>query len=129
MRSSIIAAFGFNDTWSSAPRWVTRPQRLKSAWFHPIQIISTVGAGYPFGTIAGGGVASVSVILQVEVGDTGAIGCIDVIRGIPSLTEQAERTVRKWRYLAAMLNNKPISSVFVASFTFRAPAMPPNFTG
>ncbi len=92
------------------------PQKEKAPRFKPIQVVSTVKARYPATSIAAG-----TVILEVTVGESGAIEKIKVIHGIPSLTEEAERSVRQWKFKPAQLDGKPVASPMVASFTFNRP--------
>ncbi|MGH9431405.1 MAG: energy transducer TonB [Terriglobia bacterium] len=73
-------------------------------------------AEYPPTSVAYG-----TVVLQVTVGKLGSIDDVKVIHDIPSLTQEAERTVRKWKFRPATFDGKPVASLMVASFTFSRP--------
>ena len=67
-------------------------------------------------------VVSGTVVLEVSLDDTAKITDIRVVRGIASLTEPAERSVRQWTFQSAKLDGKPVSSKVVVAFSF----VPPN---
>jgi len=92
------------------------PQKEKAPRFEPIQVVSAVQTIYPLMSLGFG-----TVILQVTVDKAGAIRKVEVIHGIPSLTEEAERSVRQWKFKPAQLDGKPVASPMVASFTFNRP--------
>lgn len=114
VNASITAAFAFGNSWAAGPSRSARPPEEKPAWFKPIRVVSTLGAVYPFASIASG-----SVTLEVKVGPAGAIDHIKVIHGIPSLTEPAEGAVRMWEFEPAQIDGQPVVSVMYASFIFR----------
>lgn len=123
VKSSTTAAFAFSDSPGAG-----RPRAIPSmpgtiVPFQPVRILSALGAIYPFG-----GFASGSVIFEVNVGESGAIDRIEVLKGIPSLTEAAERAVRKWKFEPARIDGKVVASSMIASFTFRVPPSTPATT-
>ncbi|MGH9396646.1 MAG: energy transducer TonB [Terriglobia bacterium] len=121
MTTSMIAAFTYG-TWPFGNAFGTvRPQEQeddhKAGFFAPIKVIANAPAPYPFASLASG-----TVILQVMVDEAGAIKNINVLHGIPSLTEDAESAVRAWKFKPAVLDGKPVTTSMVASFAFRVPS-------
>jgi len=68
---------------------------------------------YPLGCSLSG-----TVILEVTVEKTGKAGNIKVIYGVPQLTEEAERSVRRWKFEPAHLNGQRMAAPVLAAFTF-----------
>jgi len=122
--ASITVAFAFIISPYVSPPWTAESQPRELSSFEPVHILSTVGAAYPANSIASG-----TVTLQVMVAESGAVERIDVIHGIPALTEEAEQTVRKWKFQPAMVGSRPVASSVIASFTFRVPNKSVHFTG
>ncbi len=85
--------------------------------FDPPAVMSAAEAIYPLQSVASG-----TVVLEVSLDDTGKIIDVRVVRGIPSRTEPAERSVQKWKFQPALLNGKPVQSKMVVAFSF----VPPN---
>ncbi|MBI3405124.1 MAG: energy transducer TonB [Acidobacteria bacterium] len=82
--------------------------------FVPPQANATAEPEYPNNSIAQG-----SVILQVTIATDGSLEDLDVLKPLPSLTEEVKKAVRKWTFTAATLDGKPVRSTMVVSFTFR----------
>jgi TonB family protein len=96
-----------------------RSQGEESPRFEPIQVVSAEAPpGYPATSIAEG-----TVILEVTVDESGKIGAVKVIHGIASLTEDAEQTVRNWKFKPATLDGKPVTSTLMAAFSYARPAV------
>jgi protein TonB len=85
--------------------------------YEPPAVITAVEAVYPLQSVATG-----TVVLEVSLDEAGKITSIRVVRGIASLTEPAERSVRQWKFEPAKLDGKPVSSKIVVAFSF----VPPN---
>lgn len=90
-----------------------RPEEEKLGQFEPAEVVSVVNTYYPPLSVAFG-----TVVLQVTIAESGEIQDIKVIRGIPSLTEEAIRSVKKWKFKSARLNGKPVRSAVPVAFTF-----------
>ena len=58
------------------------------------------------------------VILQVIVGERGAVEEVTIIRGHPLLNEAALRAVRQWRYSPYFLNGEPIPVTATVTVNF-----------
>ena len=82
--------------------------------FEAAEVVSTVEPGYPPNSIATG-----TVILQVSLDKWGEIEAVKVLKDIKSLTPEAERAVRKWKFKPARLNGQPVKSTLAVAFTFR----------
>lgn len=85
--------------------------------FDPPTVVTAAEAVYPLQSVVSG-----TVVLEVSLDDAAKITDIRVVRGIASLTEPAERSVREWTFHAARLDGKPVSSKIVVAFSF----VPPN---
>jgi TonB family protein len=48
---------------------------------------------------------------------TGELGTIQVVRGLPKLTEEAERSVRQWKFEPAKLNGERVAASVLAAFS------------
>ena len=81
--------------------------------FEPAEVVSTANTYYPPLSVAFG-----TVVLQLTIGESGEIEEIKVLRHIPSLTEEAMRSVKKWKFKPAALDGKPVRSKMAAAFTF-----------
>ena len=68
---------------------------------------------YPFHSIATG-----TVVLEITVDEKGTVENVRALREIPSLTEPAVESVRKWHFKPATLEGKPIRSLTVGAITF-----------
>jgi TonB family protein len=92
-------------------------KKPQSPRFDPPAVISTVEAIYPLQSVASG-----TVVLEVTLDNAGKITDVRVVRGIPSLTESAERSIRQWKFRPAQLDGEPVHSKVTAAFSF----VPPN---
>ena len=86
------------------------------------EVLSTVDPGYPPNSIATG-----TVILQVSLDKWGEIEAVKVLKDIKSLTPEAERAVRKWKFKPARLDGQPVKSTLTAAFTFRTIVVSASF--
>ena len=60
-----------------------------------------------------------TVILEVTVEKTGGVGNIIVVHGVPKLTQEAERSVRRWNFQPARLKGQRVAAPVLAGLTFR----------
>ncbi len=127
VESSITVALSFSSTFGSTARWVAPSMPESRSGFMPIRVISFAPPVFPITSVAIQGVPPfLTVVLKVSVGSRGRITSIRVMRGVPSLTRQAEQAVRKWRFRPAMLDGQPVASSMIATFTFRLLLGPMN---
>jgi protein TonB len=105
---AILALLVIGATLSLAQRPEDAPR------FEAAEVLSTVEPGYPPNSIAAG-----TVVLQVSLDKWGEIEAVKVLKDIKSLTREAERALRKWKFKPAQLDGKPVKSTLVAAFTFR----------
>jgi TonB family protein len=96
---------------------VQEQRKPESLRFDPPMVISTVDVIYPLQSVASG-----TVVLEVALDDAGKITDVRVVRGIPSLTESADRSIRQWKFQPAHLNGEPVHSKMAVAFSF----VPPN---
>jgi len=89
------------------------PGQEKLPRFEPAEVVAVANTYYPPLSVAFG-----TVVLQVTVAEAGQIEDIKVIRHIPSLTEEAIRSVKKWRFKPATLDGRPVRSAVPVGFTF-----------
>ena len=89
------------------------PEEETSPTFAPIHVKKAVEPQYPVNSIANG-----VVVLKVVVTAAGAIYRVDVVHGIASLTEEAERTVRRWEFQPARRDGKRVESSTLVAFAF-----------
>jgi TonB family protein len=73
--------------------------------FDPPTVAKVAEAVYPLQSVVSG-----TVVVEVSLGDTGKIADVRVVRGIPALTEPAERSVRQWKFQPAKLDGKAVAS-------------------
>src|SRR6476620_8711743 len=84
-----------------APGILPSPQAAKqnSPRYEPPAVILAADVAYPLQSVASG-----TVVLEVALDETGKISDVRVVRGIDSLTEPAERSVRQWKFQAAKID-------------------------
>lgn len=85
--------------------------------FVPPSVVAATEAVYPLQSVASG-----TVVLEVSLDAAGKIADIRVVRGVASLTEPAEHSVRQWTFQPASLDGKTVPSKLVVAFSF----VPPN---
>lgn len=81
--------------------------------FVSAEVVEVTDTYYPPLSVAFG-----TVVLQATVAESGEIRDIKVIRDVPSLTQEAVRSVRKWKFKPATLGGKPVASSVPVAFTF-----------
>jgi len=91
-------------------------EEKKTPVFEPAEIVSSADVPYPINSVAWG-----TVVFQVTVGPSGAAEEIKLLRGIPSLTEPAERALKKWTFTPAKFDGKPVRSTVQVAFVFSTP--------
>jgi TonB family protein len=85
-----------------------------SSNFAPPQISLASFANYPADSVSQG-----TVVLDVTVSKAGAPTKIRVVRGIPTLTEQAVIAVKNWGFNAATIQGQPTAAQMVIAFVFQ----------
>lgn len=91
-------------------------QEAREPRFEPVEIVSAADFLYPVRSVAFG-----TVVLQVTVEPDGVVGDVKVVKDIKSLTPEALRCVKKWKFKPARLDGKPIRSTMAVAFTFNVP--------
>lgn len=59
-----------------------------------------------------------SVIIEAEIGRTGEVGAMRVLRGDPMLDEAALAAVRQWRYEPVVIAGEPVPVLMTVTVTF-----------
>ncbi len=88
----------------------------RTAGFEPPRVLSTVEANYPATAVQGG-----TVVLEVSISSSGAVGNIQVLQGAKGFTQQAIETVRKWKFAPARLDGTPVTASIPVAFSFSQP--------
>jgi TonB family protein len=96
---------------SLAQRPEEKPPRLQ-----PVEILSTAELYYPPMSVGFG-----TVVLEVTIDASGAIENVKVIKDIKSLTPEAVKCVKKWKFKPAELDGKPERATIAVAFTFNNP--------
>ena len=65
------------------------------------------------------------MILEVLVGEDGAVSNARVLRSIPLLDQAALDAVRQWRYEPTLLNGAPTPVIMTATVNFTLPPSAP----
>jgi len=112
-----LLAFGVGVLLAQKPG--EQPREKSELKFEPAGVAAAAPADYPVKSIAEG-----TVVLQVTVSAAGEAEDVKVLRGIPSLTEEALRSIKKWRFTAARLDGKPVRSTLTVAFVFTRPVIP-----
>ena len=82
--------------------------------FIPPQISMASFANYPANSVSQG-----TVVIDVTVSKAGSPIKIRVVRGIPTLTEQAVIAIKNWGFNAATIQGQPIAAQMVIAFVFQ----------
>ncbi len=93
--------------------------RLHSS-YQPPDVTFAVMPSYPFNAAGPG-----TVVLVVNVDETGKVQSTKVVRDAPPFTAKALLAAVDWKFLPATLNGKPIRSTSILAFVFRLPNIPP----
>ena len=96
--------------------------KQNSPRYEPPAVIAAAEVTYPLQSVASG-----TVVLEVALDETGKISGVRVVRGIESLTEPAERSVRQWKFQAAKNDGRPVPSKIPVAFSFVPPNVGPRF--
>ena len=65
------------------------------------------------------------IILELTIGEDGAVSDARVLRSIPLLDQAALDAVRQWRYEPTLLNGVPTRAIMTATVNFSLPPSPP----
>lgn len=112
-----ISLFGLLVVFAGA----TMQEKQATPQFTPPAVVTAVDAFYPVQSIASG-----TVVLEASLDETGKITDVRVVRGIPSLTEVAEQSLRQWTFQPAKWNGKPVPSKVPVAFSFVPPTHGPR---
>lgn len=91
------------------------PAENGSAYVPP-GIVSATYPQYPVNAAMPG-----AVVVQINIGPSGRIRDVKVVRDLPPFTQLAVSAARKWQFQPATLQGQPIDSTIAVSFVFSAP--------
>jgi TonB family protein len=83
----------------------------------PIGVLSFAYPAYPVNSVAWG-----SVVVQVTVDNSGEVKGVDFLHGTDVFNNFVSDALKKWRFQAATLDGKSITSKTVIAFAFQPPA-------
>ena len=84
--------------------------------YAPVGILSFAYPDYPINSVVWG-----SVLLQATVDGSGDVNSVNVLHGMPNFNRFAQGALKNWRFRAATLDGKPVTSKIVVAFIFQAP--------
>jgi TonB family protein len=85
--------------------------------YAPIGVLSFAYPAYPVNSVAWG-----SVVVQVTVDNSGKVKSVDFLHGMDVFNNFVSDALQKWRFQAATLEGKSITSKTVIAFVFQPPA-------
>jgi hypothetical protein len=83
----------------------------------PVGVLSFAYPAYPVNSVAWG-----SVVVQVTVDSSSEVKGVDFLHGMDVFNSFVSDALKQWRFQAATLNGKPITSKTVIAFAFQPPA-------
>ena len=84
--------------------------------YAPVGILSFAYPDYPINSVVWG-----SVLLQATVDSSGDVKSVNVLHGMPNFNRFAQGALKNWRFRAATLHGKPVTSKIVIAFIFQPP--------
>jgi TonB family protein len=82
----------------------------------PVGILAFAYPEYPVNSVASG-----SVVLQVAVDGEGNVKNVSVLHGMDNFNRFAQRSLKNWRFQAATVRGRPVTSNIVVAFIFQPP--------
>ena len=92
------------------------PPEQSGSEFVPVGILSFDYSDYPVNSVAWG-----SVVLQITVDEMGDVKDVSVLHGMAGFNKFALDALKRWRFRAATIRGKPVTSSTVAVFIFQTP--------
>jgi TonB family protein len=113
----LTAAIAF--AWLSAqPLAPCAAEAIEESHFQPPEAVSVSDVTNPFRSIANG-----TVVLDVMISEEGDVKNVQVRRELASVTEEAVRSVRTWKFEPARSNGKAVTSRMTVAVTFNPPTV------
>ncbi len=82
----------------------------------PVGILSFAYADYPINSVASG-----SVLLQATVDSAGNVKNVNVLHEMAGFNHFAQEALKNWRFQAATVRGRPVTSKIVVAFIFQPP--------
>jgi TonB family protein len=83
----------------------------------PVGVLSFAYPEYPANSVAWG-----SVVIQLTVDDSGAVKDVGFLHRMEGFNNLVSDALKRWRFQAATLDGKPITSKTVIAFVFQTPS-------
>jgi len=84
--------------------------------YAPVGILSFAYPDYPINSVIWG-----SVLLQATVDSAGDVKSVNVLHGMANFNRFAKGALKNWRFRAATLHGRPVTSKVVIAFIFQPP--------
>jgi len=92
------------------------PSDQSDSHYVPVGVLKFAYPEYPVNSVASG-----SVVVQVTVDGSGDLKGVDFLHGMENFNNFVSAALKQWRFQAATLNGKPITSKTVIAFAFQPP--------
>ena len=100
--------------WLSAQPLAPRAREVtEEPHFQSAEAVSVSDVTIPFRSIANG-----TVVLDVRISEEGEVRNVQVRRDLASVTEEAVRSVKTWKFAPAQFNGKAVTSRMTVAVTF-----------
>jgi len=117
-RPANYATFGAVPPKDFTPVIPSAPSDNGSEGYAPVGILSFAYPDYPINSVVWG-----SVVLQVTVDSAGGVKDVGVLHGMVTFNRFAQEALKNWRFRAATLHGRPVTSKIVVAFIFQPPHM------
>ena len=64
------------------------------------------------------------VIFDLELSEDGLIHRMRLINDVPAVAERARQAVKRWNFMPAVRNGKPVRSTMLVAISFVPPVLP-----
>jgi TonB family protein len=88
-----------------------------SEGYAPVGILSFAYPDYPINSVVWG-----SVVLQATVDSAGDVKSVTVLHGMANFNRFAQGALKNWRFCAATVHGRPVTSKIVVAFIFQPPS-------
>jgi Gram-negative bacterial TonB protein C-terminal len=123
IRSKTTVTVVFNPALNNPPDATLPPlaniEQKQALGFSPPQVVEAVYPKYPIRSVAWG-----TIVLKLEIDAEGRAQTIETLRDIASLTPEAVRAVKAWKFEPATFDGRQVSSKTAVAFLFRPPVQP-----
>src|SRR5580704_13009874 len=115
-RPANYLGFGAAPVKDFTPVIPSAPSDDGSEDYVPVGILSFAYADYPINSVASG-----SVLLQATVDSAGVVKSVNVLHEMAGFNHFAQEALKNWRFQAATVRGRPVTSKIVVAFIFQPP--------